>query len=185
MIVVSQTNIYSYIGTTRYHSVPTNLHLKNCSGQLDLSGHGQRKCRHACCLYLGDNDIACQMVLRLRSEEYTAYLKNEQTGPRASAVWKGFAKNQAQYIFHCKDFHQRKNIRTFINIAPMLFVFLGSILDKTHKMLYWFCVIYASSPFAFNRFPSFPDVAFNDSQNFLLSEGDQYSLPRDSVTSNP
>ena len=95
MIAVSQTNVYSYIGTTRYHSVPTNLHLKHCSGSLDLSGHGQRKCRHACCRHLGDNDIACQMALRLHSEEYAAYLKNEQTGPRASAVCEDFAKNQA------------------------------------------------------------------------------------------
>ena len=60
-------------------------------------------------------------------------------------------------------FHQWKNIRTVINIAPMLFVFLAPILDKTHKMLYWFCVTYASSSFVLNRFPFFSDVAYDDS----------------------
>ena len=102
MIVVTQANVYSYIGTTRYHSVPTHLHLKYCSGQSDLIGHGQRKCRRAQYRHLGDNDIACQMTFRLHSEEYTAYLKNKQTEPGASVVWQGFVKNQAQCIFHCK-----------------------------------------------------------------------------------
>ena len=125
------------------------------------------------------------MALRLHSEEYAAYLKNEQTGPRASAVCEDFAKIKLNIFFTVRNFRQWKKIRTFINIALMLFAFLDSIRDKTHKTLYWFCVIYASSSFVFNRFPSFSDVAFHDSQNFLLSEGDQYSLPKDSATSNP
>ena len=62
-------------------------------------------------------------------------------------------------------FHQRKNIRTVINIAPILFVFLGPILDKTHKILYWFYVIYASSSFVLNKFPFISDVTFS---NFLI-----------------
>ena len=64
-------------------------------------------------------------------------------------------------------FHQRKNIRTVINIIPTIFVFLAHILDKTHKMLYWFYVIYASSSFVLNRFPFFSDVAFDDSLIFI------------------
>ena len=42
------------------------------------------------------------MALGLHSEEYTAYLKKQQTIPRASAVRQRLMKNQAQCIFHCK-----------------------------------------------------------------------------------
>ena len=78
-----------------------------------------------------------------------------------------FCKNQAQCIFSTVSiFHQRSNIPTVINIALMLFVFLVPILNKTHKMLYWFCVIYASSSFVLSRFPFFSNVVFDDS--FIL-----------------
>ena len=48
------------------------------------------------------------MALQLYSEEYAAYLKNEQTEPRASAVWQSFVKNEAQCIFHCKHLSSAK-----------------------------------------------------------------------------
>ena len=97
------------------------------------------------------------MALRLHSEEYNAHLKNEQTEPQASAVWEGFVKNQAQCINYCKHLSiSEKNIWTVINIAPTVFVFLAPILYKTHKMFYWFRVIYASSSFVLTGFPSFP-----------------------------
>ena len=68
-------------------------------------------------------------------------------------------------------FHQQKNIRTVINIAPILFVFLGPILDKTHKILCWFYVIYASSSFVLNKFPFFSDVTFKGFLIFIKFAG--------------
>ena len=103
------------------------------------------------------------MALRLHSEEHTAYLRNEQTEPRASAVWQGFMKSQGQCIFHCKHLSSAEKPSNNYQHSSMLFVFPAPTLDKTYKMLYWFRVIYASSSFELNKFPFFSDLSFDES----------------------
>ena len=96
-------------------------------------------------------------------------------------------KIKPNVFFTGSIFHQPKKIRTVINIAPILFVFFAPILDKTHKMLYWIYVTYASSSFVPNMFLFFSDVEHIviSLSSFLLSESDQYSQSRNCVMANP